>query len=193
MVYEEPDIVPLIPRFRMEEEELTGASRGSAYHRVLELLDFTVDYTLASVEEAVKEMRSSGKIQKDAADSVRPKEIFSFVSGTDGKRMKKAARQGKLWKEQPFVLCVNSEEIYTGAEEGETILVQGIIDVFFEEEGELIVLDYKTDKVQKPEELKEKYHAQLSYYARALEQLTGKSVKEKVIYSFALEERIVLD
>lgn len=193
VVYEEPDIVPLIPRFRMEEEELTGASRGSAYHRVLELLDFTVDYTLASVEEAVKEMRSSGKIQKDAADSVRPKEIFSFVSGTDGKRMKKAARQGKLWKEQPFVLGVNAEEIYPGAEEGETILVQGIIDVFFEEEGELIVLDYKTDKVQKPEELKEKYHAQLSYYARALEQLTGKSVKEKVIYSFALEERIVLD
>ncbi|MCI9329969.1 MAG: hypothetical protein HFH22_09275, partial [Ruminococcus sp.] len=73
---------------------------------------------------------------------------------------------------------------------GEAILIQGIIDVYFEEDGELVVLDYKTDKVKRAEELKEKYHAQLEYYAEALELLLGKKVKEKLIYSFTLGEEI---
>ena len=70
------------------------------------------------------------------------------------------------------------------------ILVQGIIDVCFEENGELVVLDYKTDRVRKAEELREKYHAQLDYYAETLEQLLKKPVKEKIIYSFTLREEI---
>lgn len=70
------------------------------------------------------------------------------------------------------------------------ILVQGIIDVCFEEDGELVVLDYKTDRVRKAEELREKYHAQLDYYAEALEQLLQKPVKEKIIYSFTLRETL---
>lgn len=58
------------------------------------------------------------------AQSVRTKEILAFVSGADGRRMKEAAEKGKLWKEQPFVLGVDAEEIYPGSGEGETILVQ---------------------------------------------------------------------
>ena len=68
------------------------------------------------------------------------------------------------------------------------MLVQGIIDVYFEEEDGLVVLDYKTDRVKNVEELAEKYHAQLEYYAKALEQLTEKKVKEKIVYSFTLGE-----
>lgn len=104
--------------------------------------------------------------------------------------MEEAARRGKLYKEQPFVLGVDASEIYPGDRSGETILVQGIIDVFFEEEDGLVVLDYKTDKVRSAGELKEKYHAQLDYYAQALEQLLEKPVKEKIIYSFTLREEI---
>ena len=59
-----------------------------------------------------------------------------------------------------------------------------------EEAGELVVLDYKTDKVKTARELQEKYHAQLDYYAQALEQLLGKKVKEKIIYSLALEKGV---
>ena len=70
------------------------------------------------------------------------------------------------------------------------ILIQGIIDVYFEEDGELVVLDYKTDRVQSAKDLKEKYHAQLEYYAEALELLLGKRVKEKIIYSFTLKQEI---
>ena len=85
---------------------------------------------------------------------------------------------------------MDASEIYPGDRSGETILVQGIIDVFFEEEDGLVVLDYKTDKVRSAGELKEKYHAQLDYYAQALEQLLEKPVKEKIIYSFTLREEI---
>lgn len=104
--------------------------------------------------------------------------------------MAEAARRGKLYKEQPFVLGVDASEIYPDDRSGETILVQGIIDVFFEEEDGLVVLDYKTDKVRSAGELKEKYHAQLDYYAQALERLLQKPVKEKIIYSFTLREEI---
>ena len=70
--------------------------------------------------------------------------------------------------------------------------MQGIIDVYFEEEDGLVVLDYKTDRVSDEKELVNKYHAQLDYYAKALEQLTEKKVKEKLIYSFALGKEIRL-
>ena len=104
--------------------------------------------------------------------------------------MKQAARLQKLRAEQPFVLGVAASEIYPDTQSTETILIQGIIDVYFEEDGELIVLDYKTDHVQNADDLKEKYHAQLDYYAKALTQLTGKPVKEKIIYSFTLQKEI---
>ena len=103
-----------------------------------------------------------------------------------------AAQKNLLKKEQPFVLGVDAKEIYPEELSGETILVQGIIDVYFEENGELVVLDYKTDHVRTPAELKEKYHAQLDYYAQALEQLLDKKVKEKIIYSFTLKQEITV-
>lgn len=70
------------------------------------------------------------------------------------------------------------------------MLVQGIIDVCFEEDGELVVLDYKTDKIWSEQKLLEKYQSQLEYYARALEQITGKKVREKIIYSFTMQKEI---
>ena len=70
------------------------------------------------------------------------------------------------------------------------VLVQGIIDVYFEEDGELVVLDYKTDRVRRAEELLERYKLQLDYYAEVLEKVTEKRVKEKMIYSFTLQKEI---
>ena len=72
------------------------------------------------------------------------------------------------------------------------MLIQGIIDVYLEEEDGLVVADYKTDSVTRPQELINRYQVQLDYYARALEQLTGKKVREKIIYSFALAAEVPL-
>lgn len=189
-MYAEPEVIPFIPEFLKDEEVLTGAPRGSAYHKLLELLDFTRAYGKAELMTAVEEFREEGKLSGEMAECIRPTDILHFLHCESGERMAEAARKGKLYKEQPFVLGVDASEIYPGDRSGETILVQGIIDVFFEEEDGLVVLDYKTDKVRSAGELKEKYHAQLDYYAQALEQLLEKPVKEKIIYSFTLREEI---
>ena len=201
-MYEEPVVVPLIPGFLKEEETLTGASRGSAYHKLLELLDFTADYgagdensgenrkSEGNLTAAVERLRQEGRLTDEMAECIRPQDILHFLGCRSGRRMADAARHGKLYKEQPFVLSVDASEIYPADRSGEKILVQGIIDVYFEEPDGLVVLDYKTDKVRTGNELKEKYHAQLDYYAQALEQLTEKPVKEKIIYSFTLGEEI---
>ena len=65
-------------------------------------------------------------------------------------------------------------------------MIQGIIDVFFEEDGELVLLDYKTDSVPTLQALWDRYETQLDYYQEALEKLTGKKVKERILYSFHL-------
>ena len=189
-LYEEPEIVPLLPEFLKESAELTGASRGSAYHKLLELLDFSQDYDADTLEKEITNLQGEGKLSDEMAECIRIPDILAFLHCESGLRMHKAARNHLLKKEQPFVLGVDAREIYPDEATEETILVQGIIDVYFEEDGELVVLDYKTDKVKTARELQEKYHAQLDYYAQALEQLLGKKVKEKIIYSFTLEQEI---
>ena len=189
--YEDEPVVPLIPRFLQEEEEITGAPRGTAYHRVMELLDFTKEYDLEGTEAAIAKMCESGRIAGEMAESVKLKDILTFIHTTSGQRMKQAAEDDKLWKEQPFVLGIPVRDIYPEMTEAdETMLVQGIIDVCFEEDGELVVLDYKTDKIWSEQKLLEKYQSQLEYYARALEQITGKKVREKIIYSFTMQKEL---
>ena len=136
-------------------------------------------------------MCESGRIAGEMAESVRPKDILTFIHTTSGRRMKQAAEENKLRKEQPFVLGIPARDIYPEmTEEDETMLVQGIIDVCFEEDGELVVLDYKTDKIWSEQKLLDKYQSQLEYYARALEQITGKKVREKIIYSFTMQKEL---
>lgn len=190
LMYEEPEVVPLIPQFLKEEEALTGASRGSAYHKLLELLDFRQEYEEQTLAKEIAKLQEERKLSAEMADCIRVPDILGVLGCSVGRRMQKAALQNQLFKEQPFVLGVDAKEIYPDTVSDETILVQGIIDVYFEEEGELVVLDYKTDQVHVAKELREKYHAQLDYYAKALEQLLGKRVKEKIIYSFALKKEI---
>ena len=192
VLYEEPQVVPLIPKFLQEEAELSGALRGTAYHRIMELLDFTKEYTEEMLAEDIRIFQEKGKVSDKMAECIKISDIMAFLKSRSGKRMRKCALEGKLKKEQPFVLGVDAREIYPKEQEGEEILVQGIIDVYFEEPDGLVVLDYKTDSVRKAGELTEKYHAQLDYYGKALKQMTGKRVKEKIIYSFALGEEIIL-
>lgn len=192
VLYEEPEVVPLIPKFMKDEEEISGASRGTAYHRVLELLDFRKEYTKELLEEEMERFKEEGRIPKEMVSFIRTQDILGFLNCTAGRRMRACALAGKLKKEQPFVLGVSARELYPGEQEGELILVQGIIDVYFEEPDGIVVLDYKTDKADNAKELADKYHAQLDYYGKALAQMTGKRVKEKIIYSFGLKEEIVL-
>ena len=191
---EEP--VPLIPEFmQQEKQELKGAARGTAYHRVLECLDYERVESIGEIQEQIQEMLKDGKIDQDAFDSIRIEQIFHFVSSDLGKRMKLADGQKKLWREQQFVMSIPAEEQNPEWGKDAQILVQGIIDAFFEEADGLVLVDYKTDYVPKgqEQELVKKYRKQLWYYARALERVRKKPVKEAYLYSFGVEKALLVD
>lgn len=191
-LFESEETKEILPFFMKEETLLTGASRGTAYHRALELLDFTTEYEDGKLKCCLEQFVKEEKMTQEMADAIAVPDFLAFLQTESGKRMQACAKDGRLWKEQPFVLGVPAKKIWDDEEEGELILVQGIIDVYFEEPDGLVVLDYKTDRVKTGQELIDRYHGQLDYYAKALEQATKKCVKEKIIYSFTLGQEIHL-
>lgn len=174
----------IIPKFISGKEvKLAANERGSAYHRVMECLDYSVSVNLDGVKTDIERMLETGKMNELQVKSVNPWDINTFVQSDTGRRVANAMNNGSVRREQPFVF------------EYEGQLIQGIIDLYFEEDGELVLVDYKTDRVMKDEagekELVKRYAIQLDYYAKALTQLTGKTVKEKIIYSFSLGKEVM--
>lgn len=181
---EEAEFFPALPVFLEKQEKgARGATRGTAYHRALELLPFETAETEEEVEKYLRSLVEDGKIERESAALVRAGDLSALLSGSLGRRMKAAARAGKLWREKQFVIGVPAREMGDW-DSDERILIQGIIDAFFEEDGQLILVDYKTDYVENPDILRRRYEAQLVCYKRALEQMTGKPVRETYIYSF---------
>lgn len=185
----------IVPKFRRSQDEtdISGAARGTAYHRILELLDYSCSYTRETLKAAIQRFVEDAKIDSVSVQSVNPDDLWHFLQSDCASRMQKAALSGKLRKEQPFVLGVEAGRVYPEADpEGkeELLIVQGMIDLFFEEDGEIVLLDYKTDWVHNEEELVKRYQIQLDYYQEALEKSLGKRVKERLIYSFALGREI---
>ena len=160
-----------------------AASRGTAYHRVLELLDFADTKNCADVEKQITVMADQHRIGVEAVGMVRPYPIWRFAASALGARVRRAQERGQLHRAQQFVLGIPAREMG---------LVQGIIDAYLEEEDGLVLLDYKTDRVAEGqgEMLAKRYRVQLDYYQRALEQMTKKNVKERYIYSLSLMEVI---
>lgn len=189
----ERDIVPLIPRFAAnEEEEYKGAERGTAYHRLMECLDYRRIADEEEIREQIRELRNQKKLEEMQALIISAEDVIRFVRSPLGKRMEEASLKGNLVREQPFVMAMDAEEINKDWGEGERVLVQGIIDAYFAEDDGLVLVDYKTDQVKPWEEkrLVELYHTQLENYKEALEKLLNVRVKEKYIYSFTLGKAI---
>lgn len=182
--------IPLLPKFIEEQGNLTGAERGIAYHKALQLLDFKNIETKEDIEDQICKMVEENKMTTEAKESIRASKILKFLHSDIGKRMKRADCEGKLQRERPFVIGVKVNEIKPGLESKDVVLVQGIIDAFFEENGEMILVDYKTDYVKRERELIEKYKAQLEYYEKALNKITGKKVTDKIVYSIYLDKGI---
>lgn len=197
-LFKEEEVIPYLPRFvRQKEEGLSGAARGSAYHRLLELFPFAqksaaADWTASEIAEVIRKKRESKELSEEFASAVNPHEISIFLKSELAERMRRAQKEGVLWREQPFVLGIPASQLKAELPGSETVLIQGMIDVYFEEDGCLVLADYKTDAVRGAEELVRRYQVQLDYYEQALVRLTGKRVKERIIYSFALEKEIVL-
>lgn len=196
-MFETEDVTkPYLPAFMREEEKSGGTARGSAFHRLLELLDIAAYRNYDSAAERKKALQqdiasfvAQGRMSEEYGSLIDIRKIDAFLQSDVAGRMAAAQEKGLLFKEQPFVLSVAADEVQEGFPASEKVLVQGIIDVYFEEADGIVILDYKTDRVQSMEELWNRYETQLDYYGQAVARLSGKPVKEKIIYSFAkLEE-----
>ena len=219
-----PTIPLFIQREESVEQETAnrGALRGTAVHRVMECYDFASE---KSVHEQMEAMEKEEKITADMRALVKEQTVADFVSSETGKRMALAQRGGALYREKPFVMGFTEEElenygfgvgsntdscenIYEKTDsdqekeeqkkvrhEEDLTLIQGIIDVFWIEKDGIVLLDYKTDRVQQAKELIDRYETQLKLYADALERVFAArklKVKEILIYSFSLEQLITL-
>lgn len=190
-LFPESDVIPLIPRFIQEQEEKTGAARGTAYHAVMECMEFGNLETEEQIGEMLDGLAAGGRLERQDVEAVNVRDLLKFVRSPLGTRMQEAARRGQLYREQPFVIGLPGDQV-DGSDPEELVLIQGIIDAFFYEEDEIVIVDYKTDRIFRGEELAERYRAQLVYYGKALEMMTGKKVKERLIYSFTLGKTIAV-
>ena len=178
-----------------ERAGAAGAARGTAYHRALECLDFGKLHSREDVRAALKSLLETGYLEQEAYDALDEMVIFTMLNSPLGQRMAEAQRGGRLHREQQFIIGIPAREMGRG-DSRELVLVQGVIDAYMEEEDGLVLIDYKTDRVPGGragrERLAERYRQQVAYYQRALEQLTGKKVKENIIYSLTLQESVLL-
>ena len=191
---------PYVPRFVQEVKENAGALYGTMVHRFLECLDFAglPDFAdekqgLYFVKQQIDALCALGRMQEADAKRLNWKQLLGFLQSDTAKRMRAAAEQGALEREKPFVMSVPANLVWEDSRPEEDVLIQGIIDVFWEEADGIVLLDYKTDHVDNAQELVRRYKKQLELYADALSRFSGeKPVKEILIYSFALAETILL-
>lgn len=183
------------PSFMEASKGPSAVEIGTILHFVMQHLDFKKTSSVEEISFQVGEMVFIELLTQQQAKTIDANKIYVFFMSDIGKRMLKS---DKLYREVPFNIEVSGIELYKELDDiykDETILLQGVIDCYFEENDEIVLLDYKTDYVPsgKADTLKEKYRLQIEYYRKALEQLTGKSVKDKYIYSFWNGEVIQYD
>ena len=210
--FEDEEFKAYIPSFKREAQGISGSARGSAMHRFMELMGFSevLKAVFSELPESYEEYReglddkdNEKKIEKElkkclilwkderkvteeyyrAVDIVK---IVLFLKDELAYRMWRAETEGNLYKEQPFVFSLPAKRVNADIPTGERVLIQGIIDAYFVEDGQIVLMDYKTDNIKAMDELWKRYSTQLDYYEEAISMLTGLPVKEKLLYSFKL-------
>lgn len=187
------------------EGTIDGATRGTIVHGFMERLAFKNIYEDLDEDAYRKysykrmcELIEEGSMDKAAEAVINHKKVAKFLKSSLGQRMIAADKTDKLYREQQFSIGMSlleiakdfyADECTEVFDDDDIVIIQGIIDAFFYEGDEIVLMDYKTDK-KTPKELVERYKVQLDYYAKTLEQLTSCKVKEKLIYSFYNDEII---
>lgn len=173
----------------VSKDRLTPAQRGTATHRFMQYADYT-----SAGEDVAKEIDrlvESGMLTETEAKVVDKKAISEFFAGELAKRILNA---DKVYKEYEFTVAIPLSEMNPEIPEedanGETVVIEGVVDCAFEEKGELVIIDFKTDRASDESELIAHYKEQLSVYRRCLTEVIGLPVKETVIYSFSLGKTI---
>lgn len=187
-----------VPRFMKSEsmEATGGAARGTLYHTLMQYIEIENVNTVEDVHRQIEILVKKGIMPQDVIDKhiISESKIVDFCDSEVARRMIASKERNGLFKEQPFVMGISADSVYKDVISDETVLVQGIIDVFFEEEDGMVLLDYKTDRLNVGEEkrLIDRYSAQMDCYRQAIEKNSAKPVKEVILYSFSLGKEIHL-
>ena len=180
------------PKFLNEKVKLDRAEIGTLVHLVMQKLDFSKEYNKEKIYDLIQNLIAKDIITENEAKYIDINKILEFTKSDLYKDLQNAK---EVHKEKPFYIYISSKEIYKN-ETDENILVQGIIDLYYiNKEGKVILVDYKTDYVEKAKEneLIDKYRGQLEIYKRALEQSLNKKVEAVYIYSVYLGKNICLN
>ena len=162
-----------------KREKGLGAKIGDSFHHALALFDYN------------KGLEQLPAILGEEELSLLNKEQFqTFLSSSLGECFKKAFREKRLFREKHFMRALPYHSLFPERTEEDEVLLQGIVDAFIVEDDGIILVDYKTDRVKREEELRERYQKQIMLYSDALEAILGKKVKRRVLYSFYLGEEV---
>ena len=172
-----------------EEDVLTGAQWGTLMHEAMQWLPLA-QYTQASLTKELDVLVTKGTFTEEERNLLSDTSLYKFFSSDLGKRLINAKR---IERELPFSMLFEGKRVYDTLEDGENLFLQGIIDTAFEEDGEWVLVDYKTDRVKSGEDLIKRYKIQMDLYKEALQRLTGMPVKASYIYSFRLHDAIIID
>lgn len=180
------------PKFINEEAKtkLTGAQKGTLIHLCLQKMRETEEYNLEKITELIEGLKDKEIITEIEAQNIDKEKLLEYTNSQLWTELKQAK---EIHKEHPFYINIKASRIYNqiNKEDDENILVQGVIDLFFiDKDDKLILVDYKTDYVQNENELVEKYKGQLDLYKEALEQSLDKKVDRMCIYSVYLNKLI---
>lgn len=188
----EPDMP--IPKFMQQEVATTNTMRGTIYHKVMQELDLEKIEKSSDIKRELKRMIEKGLISEEDAGLIHVSKIWTCLKSPVMKRMRLCSQRSQVFRECQFMMGIPANQIQKNVKSQEVVIVQGVIDVYFVEEDEIVLLDYKTDHIEKNEEqiLIDRYKAQLEYYQEAIEKMTQKKVKEKYIYSFSLGREFAL-
>jgi len=180
------------PKFINEEAKtkLTGAQKGTLIHLCLQKMKETEEYNLEKITELIEKLKDKEIITEIEAQNIDKEKLLEYTNSQLWTELKQAK---EIHKEHPFYINIKASRIYNqiNKEDDEEILVQGVIDLFFiDKDDKLILVDYKTDYVQNENELVEEYKGQLDLYKEALEQSLNKKVDKMCIYSVYLNKLI---
>ena len=178
----------IVPEF-LKDSKIDSSKIGTITHLVLQKMDFNLIKTKDDIKDFIQELVYKNFLSQEEAEKINIENIYVFLNSDFAKKIKKSK---KIYKEKPFFMKIKAKE-FLKESENEEILVQGIIDLYFEnDDNNLILVDYKTDYLNPTEEdtLINKYKMQLELYKEALEGATNKKVSEVYIYSLILNKEI---
>jgi ATP-dependent helicase/nuclease subunit A len=173
----------------MSGEGMTATQKGTAMHKIIQYFDFSKADLIEEEIERLKEWKFISELEVENANR---KALQDFFASDIFARIKEAE---EVHREMRFLTERPATEIAVGLDAkfaDENIVIQGAVDCLFEENGEIVVVDFKTDRVSSEKLLADTYREQLKIYAGACEKIFSKPVKEILLYSFHLGKEIKL-